>query len=194
LTNLRFYVVASDSNNNTDDSKLTTEEAFSGSNSSKIKLVKRPKCLQLVRGPDIIETIETTTSMSFIVNKNVKLTYEEKRLPAASCQRSQYEETDWTNSTPIPITVQSRSRSEPRSSSPSPIECEQSSPDSELRSYTGKFFWHSRRIKERFQIFESFKYAFEYDAGNKTLKKYLEFFISCRIFGFISLEDIYKFQ
>jgi len=63
-----------------------------------------------------------------------------------------------------------------------------------MRSYTGKFFWHFRRIKDRFQIFESVKYAFGYDAGNKTLKQHLEFFISCRIFGFISLEDKYKFQ
>ena len=34
----------------------------------------------LRRGPDIIETIETTTSMSFIMNKRVNLVVEEKRL------------------------------------------------------------------------------------------------------------------
>jgi hypothetical protein len=33
----------------------------------------------LRRGPDVIETIETTTSMSFIMNKNVNLIVEEKR-------------------------------------------------------------------------------------------------------------------
>jgi hypothetical protein len=35
----------------------------------------------LRRGPDIIETIETTTSMSFIMSKNVNLVVEEKREP-----------------------------------------------------------------------------------------------------------------
>ena len=99
---------------------------------------------QLVRGPDIIETIETTTSMSFIMNKNITLTYEEKRIPAAaaaaaaseplfnsretnssSLQRSGEYDSIWDNnnknSTPIPITIQSRSRSEPRIES-SPID------------------------------------------------------------------------
>ena len=37
----------------------------------------------LRRGPDIIETIETTTSMSFIMSKNVNLVVEEKREPAS---------------------------------------------------------------------------------------------------------------
>jgi len=95
---------------------------------NKIKFIKKittPKSspvVQLVRGPDIIETIETTTSMSFIMNKNVKLTYEEKRVPAANSTNSEkkfhqkYEEPEWNNthSTPIPITIQSRSKSEPR--------------------------------------------------------------------------------
>jgi len=95
---------------------------------NKIKFIKKittPKSspvIQLVRGPDIIETIETTTSMSFIMNKNVKLTYEEKRVPAANSTNSEkkfhqkYEEPEWNNthSTPIPITIQSRSKSEPR--------------------------------------------------------------------------------
>ena len=105
---------------------LTTDElSSSGIDQNKIKFVKKsvpPHHVQLVRGPDIIETIETTTSMSFIVNKNVKLTYEEKRIPAEEVVDGggQYdekeEEREWSNvnSTPIPIVIQSRSWSEPR--------------------------------------------------------------------------------
>lgn len=80
-----------------------------------------PSPYQLIRGPDIIETIETTTSMSFIMNKNVNLTYEEKRIPAPTvfANHRQSPQTEHTpnmdiNSTPIPITIQSRSKSESR--------------------------------------------------------------------------------
>ena len=75
----------------------------------------------LRRGPDIVETIETTTSMSFIINKRVDLLVEEKienpseinfsltsSIPQARSSR------DREKSVPIPITVQSRSKSEPK--------------------------------------------------------------------------------
>jgi len=56
------------------------------------------------------------------MNKNVKLTFEEKRLPAMNSSNSEKkfhqkcEEPEWNNthSTPIAITIQSRSKSEHR--------------------------------------------------------------------------------
>jgi hypothetical protein len=65
---------------------------------SKIKVVPNNSSLSmknrsvspgmLRRGPDVIETIETTTSMSFIMNKRVNLVMEEKRLDAPQPQSS----------------------------------------------------------------------------------------------------------
>lgn len=110
---------------------------------SRIKIVKKQKASGaqaqskfrsvspgLLRGPDIIETIETTTSMSFIMNKNVNLITEEKReQPATSKMTSaisqpqlyQKDDLDYIKSTPIPITVQSRSKSEPKLDKQKPV-------------------------------------------------------------------------
>jgi hypothetical protein len=82
---------------------------------------------------DIVETIETTTSMSFIMNKNVNLIVEEKRVPPATSEspitvnkltksqtnlaassRPDHPLYEHMKSTPIPITVQTRSKSEPK--------------------------------------------------------------------------------
>ena len=74
--------------------KTTPETSLTIAKPAKIKVVKKPKTPVdeandlrvrsispglLRRGPDVIETIETTTSMSFIMNKNVNLIVEEKR-------------------------------------------------------------------------------------------------------------------
>lgn len=121
--------------------KSTSNKRSEGvSETASIKTNVRP---QLVRGPDIIETIETTTSMSFIMNKNIKLIYEEKRIPpqvvkenfvnsgeSCSLKKSNDYETIWDytkNSTPIPITIQTRSRSEPRLIDSSPFDLNSSS-------------------------------------------------------------------
>ncbi|RNA03011.1 hypothetical protein BpHYR1_014592 [Brachionus plicatilis] len=85
---------------------------------TKIKIVKRqkigaPKDAKfrsvspgLMRGPDLVETVQTTTSMSFIMNKSINLVTEEKVENTDACQ--------YQHSVSIPIQVQTRSRSEPK--------------------------------------------------------------------------------
>ncbi|CAF0724403.1 unnamed protein product [Brachionus calyciflorus] len=102
---------------------------------TKIKIVKKQKLPSkdsnfsrsvspgLLRGPDIIETIETTTSMSFIMNKNINLVTEEKveknsnlKTALSQPQLNKKSESDMEpiKSIPIPIQIQSRSKSEPK--------------------------------------------------------------------------------
>lgn len=57
----------------------------------------------LRRAPDIIETIETKTSMSFIMNKSVNMVVEEKReLPPPPPPRHSSVRTSWASSSPVP--------------------------------------------------------------------------------------------
>lgn len=57
----------------------------------------------LRRAPDIIETIETKTSMSFIMNKSVNLVVEEKREPPPPPPpRHSSVRTSWSSSSPVP--------------------------------------------------------------------------------------------
>ena len=128
-------------NNNTQDELSSATSSYSNNTplknkSNRIKIVKKQSDQKtaannsgryrsispslLKRGPDIIETIETTTSMSFIMNKNINLVLEEKRVPLTQQEQEPVEilpakpvdQQPSLKATPIPITVQSRSKSE----------------------------------------------------------------------------------
>ena len=87
---------------------------------TKIKIVKRQKIPArsaspgLMRGPDMIETIQTTTSMSFIMNKTLNLLSEEKREKQTESGSTSDQQSDSVKYTAVPIHVQTRSRSEPK--------------------------------------------------------------------------------
>jgi hypothetical protein len=75
----------------------------------------------LLRAQDIIETIETTTSMSYITSKTVDLIYEERKIPPKfnnqnDSYNSYIKQTEphlaELNAVSVPITVQTRSKSE----------------------------------------------------------------------------------
>jgi hypothetical protein len=103
--------------------KVNNSDISAGAN--RVKSIS-PRLLR--RGPDIIETIETTTSMSFIMNKTIDLVIEERRenpnhnaqtktTQQQQLQPSRLTNTYLSNSKPIPIQINHynlRSKSAPK--------------------------------------------------------------------------------